>query len=449
MPEAASPRRAHVVGAGIAGLSAALRLSAEGFQVTLYEAAAQAGGRCRSYVDAKLERSIDNGNHMLLAANTAALAFIAEIGAADRLTQPARAAFPFLDLATGESWTVVPGAGAIPWWIFSAKARIPGSGVSDYLATWKLAVASETATVADCLDDRGPLWERFWVPLTVAALNTHPREASARLLWLVVRESFAKGADACRPYVARRGLSDVFVDPALESLRARGGAVAFGRRLRGLAFEGDRVAGLDFGETRIAVAPGEPVVLALPPAVTGDLLPDLEVPRDSRPIVNAHLRLPAGARPARALAPELPILGLVGGAADWLFLRDDVVSLTVSAAEDLAERPRPRPGRPAGYPHHQGEARHPGPDPGRPAPAARPAHPLGEPRPGRRLDRYRLSRHHRIGRALGRGGRGPAGKAVTPPPLRGRQSLPEPACLVRIPAQTADSKAGSQGAGDV
>ena len=339
MPEAASPRRAHVVGAGIAGLSAALRLSAEGFQVTLYEAAAQAGGRCRSYVDAKLERSIDNGNHMLLAANTAALAFIAEIGAADRLTQPARAAFPFLDLATGESWTVVPGAGAIPWWIFSAKARIPGSGVSDYLATWKLAVASETATVADCLDDRGPLWERFWVPLTVAALNTHPREASARLLWLVVRESFAKGADACRPYVARRGLSDVFVDPALESLRARGGAVAFGRRLRGLAFEGDRVAGLDFGETRIAVAPGEPVVLALPPAVTGDLLPDLEVPRDSRPIVNAHLRLPAGARPARALAPELPILGLVGGAADWLFLRDDVVSLTVSAAEDLAERP--------------------------------------------------------------------------------------------------------------
>ncbi|MPZ10383.1 MAG: FAD-dependent oxidoreductase [Kiloniellaceae bacterium] len=339
MPEAASPRRAHVVGAGIAGLSAALRLSAEGFQVTLYEAAAQAGGRCRSYVDAKLERSIDNGNHMLLAANTAALAFIAEIGAADRLTQPARAAFPFLDLATGESWTVVPGAGAIPWWIFSAKARIPGSGVSDYLATWKLAVASETATVADCLDDRGPLWERFWVPLTVAALNTHPREASARLLWLVVRESFAKGADACRPYVARRGLSDVFVDPALESLRARGGAVAFGRRLRGLAFEGDRVAGLDFGETRIAVAPGEPVVLALPPAVTGELLPDLEVPRDSRPIVNAHLRLPAGARPARALAPELPILGLVGGAADWLFLRDDVVSLTVSAAEDLAERP--------------------------------------------------------------------------------------------------------------
>src|SRR3546814_15501080 len=81
-------RRAHVVGAGIAGLSAALRLAKSGWQVSLYEAAAQAGGRCRSYYDARLERSIDNGNHMLLAANTAALDFVAEIGAADRLTRP-------------------------------------------------------------------------------------------------------------------------------------------------------------------------------------------------------------------------------------------------------------------------------------------------------------------------------------------------------------------------
>ncbi len=339
MTGSASPRRAHVVGAGIAGLSAALRLAQQGHAVALYDAAAQAGGRCRSYDDARLERRVDNGNHLLLAANTAALDFVAEIGAADRLTQPARAAFPFLDLATGESWTVEPSPGPVPWWIFSAARRIPGTHPGDYLAAWKLAFAGEAATVADCLDTQGPLWERFWVPLTVAALNTHPREASARLLWLVVRESFARGAAACRPFVARRGLSDVFVDPALEQLRARGGAIAFGRRLRNLTFEGDRVSALDFGAQRIAVGAGDAVVLALPPGIAVELLPGLEAPLDYRPIVNAHIRLPEGARPARQLDPELPILGLVGGAADWLFLRDDVVSLTVSAAEALAERP--------------------------------------------------------------------------------------------------------------
>ena len=339
MGETPFQRRAHVVGGGLAGLSAALRLAKAGWQVSLYEAAAQAGGRCRSYVDAKLERSIDNGNHMLLAANTAALDFVAEIGAADRLTQAAEAAFPFLDLVSGESWTVVPSAGVIPWWIFSAETRIPGTRAWDYLAAWRLAVAAPDATVADCLDSRGPLWQRFWVPLTVAALNTHPREASARLLWLVVRDSFARGAAACRPFVARRGLSDVFVDPALAALRTAGGSVAFGRRLRALTLDGARVAGLDFGDERVALGPGDAVVLALPPAAAGDLLPGLQVPEDSRPIVNAHIRLPAGVRPTRVLPPELPLLGLVGGAADWLFLRDDVASLTVSAAEALAERP--------------------------------------------------------------------------------------------------------------
>lgn len=339
MTGTSSPRRVHIVGAGLAGLSAALRCVKRGRPVTLYEAAAQAGGRCRSYVDARLARRIDNGNHMLLAANTAALDYVAEISAGDTLTRPERTAFPFLDLASGESWTVEPSRGPIPWWIFSARRRIPGTGIGDYLAAWRLAAAGPDDTVADCLEDHGPMWQRFWVPLTVAALNTHPREASARLLWLVVRDSFAKGAAACRPFVARQGLSETFVDPALAAIRALGGDITFGRRLRALTSEGDRITALDFGEQRVSLKGGEAVVLALPPAATGELLPDLAVPRDTRPIVNAHIRLPEGAAPRRALAPELPILGLVGGATDWLFLRGDVVSLTVSAADDLAERP--------------------------------------------------------------------------------------------------------------
>jgi squalene-associated FAD-dependent desaturase len=338
MAEPPAFRRVHIVGAGLAGLSAALRCARRGWPVTLYEAAAQAGGRCRSYHDARLDRRIDNGNHMLLAANTAALDYVAEIGASDSLTRPERAVFPFLDLASGESWSVTPSQGPIPWWVFSADRRIPGTGLGDYLAAWKLAFAGENDTVADCLADHGPMWERFWVPLTVAALNTHPREASARLLWLVVRESFAKGAAACRPFVAREGLSESFVDPALATLRGLGGEIAFGRRLRRLDVAGPRVAALDFGEQRVALGDGEAVVLALPPAAAGTLLPGLQVPEDARPIVNAHIRLPAGAAPRRALPPDLPLLGLVGGACDWLFLRGDVVSLTVSAAEELAEQ---------------------------------------------------------------------------------------------------------------
>ena len=66
--------RVHVVGAGIAGLACAVRLSLKGRDVTLYEAAGHAGGRCRSYHDKVLGRVIDNGNHLILSGNRSMLA---------------------------------------------------------------------------------------------------------------------------------------------------------------------------------------------------------------------------------------------------------------------------------------------------------------------------------------------------------------------------------------
>ena len=76
-----------------------------GERVVVHEAARQAGGRCRSYHDPQLGIVIDNGNHLLLSGNHAALAYLATIGAADRLVGPDSAEFAFMDLKTGERWT--------------------------------------------------------------------------------------------------------------------------------------------------------------------------------------------------------------------------------------------------------------------------------------------------------------------------------------------------------
>ena len=333
MAEARAVGTVHVVGAGIAGLACAVRLAQQGRHVRLYEAAGQAGGRCRSYYDSRLERTIDNGNHILLTANREALSYVEEIGAAESLVGPAHAAFPFVDLETGERWTLRPGRGPVPWWLLDPRRRVPGTGLGAYLAGLRLARAGPSDTVADCLDSTDLLWARFWEPLTVAALNTAPEEASARLLWLVVRESFLRGEAACRPLIAREGLAASFVDPACAILRRAGEDVSFNARLRALQMETDRVRAMDFGGEPIALAPADWAVLALPPTVAAELLPDLRVPDESRPIVNVHIRLDAPPR----LPEDLPFLGLVGSWADWLFLRGDVVSLTVSAAEVLAE----------------------------------------------------------------------------------------------------------------
>ena len=328
--------RVHVIGAGVSGLAAAVALADLGVAVTLYEAAGYAGGRCRSYFDAVLDRSIDNGNHLLLSGNRAALAYLDRIGAADRLAQPTRAAFAFVDVATGERWTLRPARGAFPYWLFVASRRVPGSRATEYLRGLRLAWAGPAATVERCLGGAGVAYPRFWQPLALAALNTSPDEASARLLWPVLRETFGRGERACRPLIAAEGLSNTFIDPALGFLKWRGTRLRWHARVGALAIGANGVNQIRLadGET-VSLGADDAVVLAVPPLAAAALVPGLTTPTQCRAIVNAHFRLTQ-----RVVAPF--ILGLVGGVGHWLFVRDDVASVTVSAACALADEANDR-----------------------------------------------------------------------------------------------------------
>lgn len=323
----------HVVGAGMAGLACAVDLAKAGRKVVVHEAAHRAGGRCRSFYDETLERVIDNGNHLILGANPAVFAYLDTLGARDGLAGQTEAAFPFVDLASGERWTMRPNAGRLPWWIFVPSRRVPGSRWTEYLAGLRLAWAPLSATVADCVGTESALAKRLWQPLTVAVLNAAIDEGAARLLWPVLRLTFGRGEAACRAYVARNGLGLDLVDPATCYLEAHGGEIRYGRRLRNLAFAGDALAALDFSDGVEPLDTGDLAVLALPPAGAKQLLPDIRAPLETRAIVNAHFRLNGPV--------QLPggghILGLVGGTAHWLFARGDIASVTVSAADALAE----------------------------------------------------------------------------------------------------------------
>ena len=75
-----------------------MRLADAGVAVVVHEAAAFAGGRCRSYLDPTLGLVIDNGNHLLLSGNRAALDYLDRIGARATLRDPGAAVFDFADL---------------------------------------------------------------------------------------------------------------------------------------------------------------------------------------------------------------------------------------------------------------------------------------------------------------------------------------------------------------
>jgi hydroxysqualene dehydroxylase len=325
-------KRVHVVGAGMAGLAAAVRLADAGIAVRVYETAQAAGGRCRSYLDATLGCRIDNGNHLLLSGNHAAMSYVAAIGARDTLGGPSEIAFPFLDIASGERWVVRPGEGRVPWWLFDRSRRVGGTGISDHLAALALLRAGPERRVGELFDQESALFRRFFAPLTVAALNTGVEEASAALLARVLRESFFRGGAACRPLVPREGLSESLVDPALAHLARKGGAVRFLTRLRALDFAGDRVAALVFEAGSESVDADDAVILAVPAPVATRLVPGLDAPDEFRAIVNAHYRL---------RVPETApyFVGVIGGTAEWVFRKREVLSVTVSAADRLIDTP--------------------------------------------------------------------------------------------------------------
>ena len=289
-----------------------------------------AGGRCRSYHDPVLDRTIDNGNHLLLSANTAVLDYLQTVGASDRLIGPDEAKFPFVDRDTGERWTLSPNAGAFPWWVFSRRRRVPGLRPRDLIAGWRVMAAGKDSTMGEIVGD-GPLVRRFWEPMTLAVMNAPMAAAAAAPMGRVIRETFLRGGRACRPLVARHGLADALVDPAVAWLGQNGVTVGFGRRLRALDRTTGATAALRFGDDEIRTAPGDAVVLALPPLVVRDLLPEIGVPEAQASILNLHFRLPAPAQPPE---PDVPFVGLIGAVAQWVFLRDDVASVTISAADD-------------------------------------------------------------------------------------------------------------------
>jgi squalene-associated FAD-dependent desaturase len=327
--------RAHVIGAGLAGLSASIALARAGYEVSLSEAAPQAGGRCRSYHDPQLGSMIDNGNHLVLSGNSAVMRYLAAIGASDRLAGPDEARFVFADLQYGRRWTIAANGGRIPWWIFAKDRRVPGTRPVDYLELLRLLRATGDHRVGEVISTHGALWDRLLDPFLIAALNTPSANGSARLAAAVVRETLAKGGDAYRPRIATPTLAAAFVEPALAWLERRGIAVRLRRRLRAIGFDKGRVASLDFGEGEIdAVAPGEPVILAVPSWVASTLLPGLAVPTEYHAIVNAHFRIapPAGAE---------PMTGVLGATAEWIFAFADRLSVTISAADRLVAEDRP------------------------------------------------------------------------------------------------------------
>jgi hypothetical protein len=359
----------HIIGAGVAGLAAAVRFASRGVAVVLHEAAPQAGGRCRSYFDPQLDATIDNGNHLVLSGNRATLDFVRTIGAQGTLSGPDGADFSFVDLATDERWTVRLSEGRLPLWIFDPKRRVPGTRWRDYLSLAPLLTAKPHQSMTDAMRCPPALYDRLIRPLFLAVLNTEPTDGSARLAGAVIRETLVPGGRACHPLIAIHGLDAAFISPALDYLATHGAQVRLQSRLRAIEFDDasgasdssdssgspgssspsgspgpgnvpaqggpskPRVRGLDFGKGIEPIGEDDAVILALPPNVTSALIPGLTVPTEYRAIVNAHFQI-------EPPADCPPMLGVINSLTEWIFAFEGRLSVTISGADRLLDDTR-------------------------------------------------------------------------------------------------------------
>ena len=229
-----------VIGGGWAGLTTAVELAAKGVDVTLFEAARQLGGRARGVEINGLY--LDNGQHILIGAYRETLRLIEQVGnnpeqllqrlplelnhpvAGFRLKLP-RLPAP-LNVALGLLCTQGLGIGE--------KLSAARFMRSLQAVGYRLDNDCSVTTLLDRHRQSDRLRRFMWEPLCLAALNTPPEHASARIFANVLRDSLGGQQADTDLLLPRCDLGRIFPDAAGEFIEKSGGRVRLSARVEAI-----------------------------------------------------------------------------------------------------------------------------------------------------------------------------------------------------------------------
>ncbi|MGD9951229.1 MAG: hydroxysqualene dehydroxylase HpnE [Burkholderiales bacterium] len=296
--------RVAVVGAGYAGMAAAVTLAQRGARAVVFESGPVPGGRARRVTTGG--RTLDNGQHILVGAYATLFSLMRAVGVpADavlrmplelRYADGTRLRRLFLPEPLGLLGGLLSARG-LPW-----RERL---GAVRFMLTlrrlgFRLAPDCSVQQLLERHGQDGRIGHYLWKPLCVSALNTPPERASANVFLAVLRDTLAGGDDASDLLLPRVDLSKLFPEPAAAWLAAQGSELRLGETVREL--EPLRTA---FDAVILAVGPHQLKVLA--PALAREF--------EYQPIYTCYLQYSPGTR------LPLPMLGLAQGVVQWVFDR--------------------------------------------------------------------------------------------------------------------------------
>lgn len=314
-----------IIGGGWAGLAAAVTLTEQGIPATLFESAAQLGGRARR-VDIK-GLALDNGQHILIGAYRDTLRLLATVG----VDMDAVCDAPPLTLQVAPDFYLRAAPLPAPLHLGLGLLKSRGIPFSDklsavrFLAALKRGVFRITPDV--CVSallaryrQSAALNGYLWHPLCLAALNTPPQRASAQIFVNVLRDAFFGERDDSRLLLPRVDLGQLFPEPAARFIAAQGGEIRLSQRIQ-------QVSATENGfslQSEHGVAHFKQVICAVPPFRVRDLLgsfPSLQSvlaqidALQYQPIYTVYLQY------AASLRLPFPMLGISNAMSQWVFDR--------------------------------------------------------------------------------------------------------------------------------
>ena len=325
----------HIIGTGLAGLSCAINLLKEkNRKIILYEASSLYGGRCRSYNEKNFNCILDNGNHLIIKAYKNTFNYLKKINAHNKLLTNNKTFYPFVDIKKSEIWNVRPYSFIFPWWILFKSCRPKNISFLDFIKGFKVLFAKKNQTVSDLLEKDTLIYKRFWKPFTIAVLNTHPNEASAKLLWRIIIKTLFFKNDPLKPFVVKKSLSDSLINPAVKKILDQGGDIKCNTRLKKIIFKNNFAEEIIFNKNTIKIDKDELVVLAVTPNVVSKILPNIKTPKKTNCILNIHFKLNQKHDEIK-FPDDSFFVGVIGGVVDWIFKKKNILSITISAANYL------------------------------------------------------------------------------------------------------------------
>ena len=335
-----------VIGAGCAGLAAAVRLSSQGARVVVVEQAPRLGGRTSSFTDRESGERLDNGQHVLFGCYRETYELLRQIGTADRAPLQQTLALTIAGGPSGRGHVLACPDQPTPWHLLLGLMMWDAVPFADRLAVRHLSHVLSSArrdgaeataarvdaslTVAQWLHQQhqsAQMRRWLWDPLVFAALNQSPDEAAARPFVRVLAEMFGPRPEDSAIGLPRVPLDELIALPAVHTIESYGGVVMTKRPAK-IAVTGERIAHVRVGDTIVRA----PAVISAVPWHAFQALWDETIPASlvdvathaaamkSSPIVTVNLWFDRDVMPTSS-----PFVGLADGTVQWFFGRNALV----------------------------------------------------------------------------------------------------------------------------